>query len=137
MLFLCGQAYGQTKERYLIFIFNHESRSDGFIHSTDNQAKASAAIENIFTTDDELYKALTYQEDEYVQGPAKEILHCREALWEGFRRIKEEGCVTVDSIIQIYRKVKQTYDGIRPYQAETVIKKRGWGSMIGETVYTQ
>ena len=100
------------------------------------EAKASNAIENIFTTDDELYKALTYQEEEFVQGPAKEILHYREALWEGFRQIKEEGCFTVDSIIQIYRKVKQTYDGIRPYQAETVIKKRGWGSLVGETVYT-
>ena len=32
------------------------------------EAKASSAIENIFTTDDELYKALTYQEDDYVQG---------------------------------------------------------------------
>ena len=28
------------------------------------------------------------------------------------------------------------HDGIRPYQAEIVIKKRGWGSLIGETVYT-
>ena len=36
------------------------------------EAKASSAIENIFTTDDELYRALTYQEEDYVQGPAKE-----------------------------------------------------------------
>ena len=34
------------------------------------------------------------------------------------------------------RKVNQTHHGIRPYQAEIVIKKRGWGSLIGETVYT-
>jgi len=100
------------------------------------EAKASSAIENIFTTDDELYKALAYQDDEYLQGPAKEIIHYREALWEGYRRIKEKGCITVDAIINIYQKVKQTHDGIRPYQAEIVIKKRGWGSLIGETVYT-
>ena len=100
------------------------------------EAKASSAIENIFTTDDELYKALTYQEDDYVQGPAKEILHYREALWKGYREIVNEGKLTVDSIIEIYRQVKQTHDGIRPYQAEIVIKKRGWGSLIGETVYT-
>lgn len=100
------------------------------------EAKASSAIENIFTTDDELYKALTYQEEDFLQGPAKEILHYREALWEGFRRIKEDGCITVDTVIHIYRKVKQTHDGIRPYQAEIVIKKRGWGSLVGETVYT-
>ena len=103
---------------------------------TLREAKASSAIENIFTTDDELYKALAYQEDDSIQGPAKEILHYREALWEGFRAIKEEGGITVDSLIKIYRRVKQSYDGIRPYQAEIVIKKRGWGSLIGKTVYT-
>ena len=32
------------------------------------EAKASSAIENIFTTDDELYRALTYQEEDYVKG---------------------------------------------------------------------
>lgn len=103
---------------------------------TLREAKASSAIENIFTTDDELYKALAYEEDESVQGPAKEILHYREALWEGFKTIGEEGGITVNSLIKIYQRVKQTYDGIRPHQAEIVIKKRGWGSLIGETVYT-
>ena len=100
------------------------------------EAKASSAIENIFTTDDELYKALTYQDEDYVQGPAKEILHYREALWKGYNEIVKNGKLTVDAIIEIYRQVKQTHDGIRPYQAEIVIKKRGWGSLIGETVYT-
>ena len=100
------------------------------------EAKASSAIENIFTTDDELYKALTYQEEDYVQGPAKEILHYREALWKGYTEIGKAGKLTVNAIIEIYRQVKQTHDGIRPYQAEIVIKKRGWGSLIGETVYT-
>ncbi|MGN0188537.1 MAG: Fic family protein [Candidatus Cryptobacteroides sp.] len=100
------------------------------------EAKASSAIENIFTTDDELYKALTYQDDDYVQGPAKEILHYREALWKGFAEIVKNGELTVNTIIEIYRQIKQTQDGIRPYQAEIVIKKRGWGSLIGETVYT-
>ena len=100
------------------------------------EAKASSAIDNIFTTDDVLYKALTYQDEDYVQGPAKEILHYREALWKGYTEIVKAGKLTVDAIIEIYRQVKQTHDGIRPYQAEIVIKKRGWGSLIGETVYT-
>jgi Fic family protein len=100
------------------------------------EAKASSAIENIFTTDDELYRALTYQEEDYVQGPAKEILHYREALWKGYNEIVKAGKFTVDAIVEIYRQVKQTHDGIRPYQAEIVIKKRGWGSLIGETIYT-
>ena len=49
------------------------------------EAKASSAIENIFTTDDELYRSLSYQEEDYLEGSAKEILHYREALWKGIR----------------------------------------------------
>ena len=70
------------------------------------EAKASSAIENIFTTDDELYKALTYQEEDYIQGPAKEILHYREALWKGYTEIVKAGKLTVNAIIEIYRQVK-------------------------------
>ena len=100
------------------------------------EAKASSAIENIFTTDDELYRSLSYQEDDYVEGPAKEILHYREALWKGFGSVASDKTITLDTIIDVYRAVKQTHDGIRPYQAEVVIKKRGWGSLVAETVYT-
>jgi Fic family protein len=100
------------------------------------EAKASSAIENIFTTDDELYRSLSYQEDDYLEGPAKEILHYREALWRGFQDIAKQRTLSIDTIIDVFRKVKQTHDGIRPYQAEIVIKKRGWGSLVAETVYT-
>ena len=100
------------------------------------EAKASSAIENIFTTDDELYRSLSYQEDDYLEGPAKEILHYREALWKGYQRITAEKTLTIDTVIDVYREVKRTHDSIRPYQAEVVIKKRGWGSLVAETVYT-
>ena len=100
------------------------------------EAKASSAIENIFTTDDELYRSLSYQEDDYVEGPAKEILHYREALWKGFNRIVTDKTLTLDTVIDVYREVKRANDSIRPYQAEVVIKKRGWGSLVAETVYT-
>ena len=100
------------------------------------EAKASSAIENIFTTDDELYKSLSYQEDDYLEGPAKEILHYREALWKGYQSIIRDKIITLDAIIDVYREIKNTMDGIRPYQAEIVIKKRGWGSLVADTVYT-
>ncbi len=47
------------------------------------EAKASSAIENIFTTDDELYKAYSEENVNIASGPAKEVLHYREALWKG------------------------------------------------------
>lgn len=100
------------------------------------EAKASTAIENIFTTDDELYKALSV--DETLASPAvKEVLHYREALWEGYDSLKKNGNLwNTDVIISIYRKIKQISDGIRPAQSETVIMKRGTGSLKGEVVYT-
>ena len=100
------------------------------------EAKASSAVENIFTTDDELYRALSCQEGEIREGPAKEVLHYREALWKGYQDIAGDKVITLETVIDIYREVKRAHDGIRPYQAEIVIKKRGWGSLVADTVYT-
>ena len=83
------------------------------------EAKASSAIENIFTTDDELYRSLSYPEDDHPEGPAKEILHYREALWKGYQGIVADRSLTLETIIDVYREVKRTHDGIRPYQAMT------------------
>ena len=100
------------------------------------EAKASSAIENIFTTDDELYRSLSYQEEDYLEGSAKEILHYREALWKGYQDIVADKSMKLKTVLDVYREVKRTFDGIRPYQVEVVIKKRGWGSLVAETVYT-
>jgi len=53
------------------------------------EAKASSAIENIFTTDDELYKAYSDQNEE-SQGVSKEVLRYREALWAGYNYLKDQ-----------------------------------------------
>src|SRR5258706_9469128 len=53
------------------------------------EAKASTEIENIFTTDDELYKALSGN-DLSLRGNAKEVLRYRQALWEGYNVIKKK-----------------------------------------------
>jgi Fic family protein len=46
------------------------------------EAKTSTAIENIFTTEDELYKAISDTAREEKANPAtKEVLKYREALW--------------------------------------------------------
>src|SRR3990172_6199591 len=43
------------------------------------EAKASSAIENIFTTDDELYRAYSTGKTDFVNGPVKEIIRYQEA----------------------------------------------------------
>ncbi len=99
------------------------------------EAKASTEIENIFTTDDELYKALAGNEAG-LKGNAKEVLRYRQALWEGYKTIKKSNRISVDLMIKIYREIQQVKDGIRPPQTETVIKKRGSGRLEGTVVYT-
>ncbi len=98
------------------------------------EAKASSAIENIFTTDDELYKAFSEGQDE-VSGPPKEVLRYREALWTGTKYLTENG-FDRQYFIQIYRVVKQANDGIRPPFAQIVIKRGNSGPSAGQVVYT-
>lgn len=102
---------------------------------TLREAKASTEIENIFTTDDELYKSLTYAESE-LSSNSKEVLHYRQALWSGYQKVKNSGEFTIELIVDIYQQIKQVKDGIRPYQTETVIKKRGSGLLSGSVIYT-
>jgi len=99
------------------------------------EAKASSEIENIFTTDDELYQSLTIKETE-LKGGAKEVLFYRQALWTGYNDIIEKKKIDLDIIVRIYQKIKQVKDGIRPPQTETVIMKRGSGLLGGSVVYT-
>lgn len=99
------------------------------------EAKASTEIENIFTTDDELYKALSGN-DTSMKGNAKEVLYYRQALWEGYEEIQKKGTFSIDLMIKIYRQIKQIRDGIRPSHTETVIRKRGSGPIGGSIVYT-
>jgi len=99
------------------------------------EAKASSEIENIFTTEDELYKTLTADESR-ITGNAKEVLRYRQALWSGFNDVRNEGKIAIDTLIKIYQRIQNINDGIRPDQNETVIKKRGSGLLGGEVIYT-
>lgn len=99
------------------------------------EAKASTEIENIFTTDDELYKSLIVSPEDR-KGNAKEVLFYRQALWTGFKDIRLLGNLEKETVIKIYQEIKQLNDGIRPNQTETVIKKRGSGLLGGAVVYT-
>lgn len=100
------------------------------------EAKASSAIENIFTTDDELYRAFSEQNNENTNGAPKEILRYREALWEGHQYLKKNGAFDRNYFVSLYQQVKQTSDGIRPPVARVSIKQGGSGLTAGQTVYT-
>lgn len=100
------------------------------------EAKASSAIENIFTTDDELYKAFSQVQAQQPTGAAKEVLNYREALWSGFGYLQGERQVEVDYFVNMYRIVTGYNDGIRPPVAQIYIKEGGTGPNAGKAFYT-
>jgi Fic family protein len=99
------------------------------------EAKISSAIENIFTTDDELYKAYSDQNSE-TNGASKEVLRYREALWSGHNYLKSRSQFDQEYFIRVFQEIKQTKDGIRPDFVNTTIKQGGTGPNAGQVIYT-
>ena len=101
------------------------------------EAKASSEIENIFTTDDELYQAYSESEnDTSVKGAPKEVLRYRKALWSGHEYLTKTDNFTEEYFTEIYRKIKQTNDGIRPPSTQVYIRQGGSGPNAGKAIYT-
>ena len=101
------------------------------------EAQSSTAIENIFTTEDELYKAASDSVKEKNANPStKEVLRYREALWGGFNLLKDKGNFDLDVIIGIYQEIKNTTQSIRSPQSLVVIKRGQSELRPGEIIYT-
>ena len=101
------------------------------------EAKTSTEIENIFTTEDELYKAISDIKKDKTTNPAtKEVLKYREALWAGYRKLQDSSLISKELIIQIFNQIKETNSGYRPPQANVVIKRGQSELRPGEIVYT-
>ena len=99
------------------------------------EAKSSSEIENIFTTDDELYKAISTT-DTRISPTAKEVLRYRESLWTGVEHITKHDHIDLQTIIRIYQNIKQTQTGIRSEHSNVRIIKGGKSIASGEVVYT-
>ncbi|MEO0333556.1 MAG: Fic family protein, partial [Bacteroidota bacterium] len=100
------------------------------------EAKASSQIENIFTTDDELYQAFSQNDLQETYGAPKEVLRYREALWKGFHSLEQKEAFDLDYFIQMYQEVKEAKDGFRPAFTRIVIRKGGSGMNSGQVIYT-
>jgi Fic family protein len=101
------------------------------------EAQSSTAIENIFTTEDELYKAVSDAQNEEKVNPAtKEVLNYREALWSGYNSLKTENELTEQSIISIFQKIKNTTQSFRSPQSQVVIRRGNSDLRPGEVIYT-
>jgi Fic family protein len=101
------------------------------------EAKASTEIENIFTTEDELYKAISDTQKEGNINPAtKEVLKYREALWAGFKTLQKSKSLDTILIQRIFNQIKETTSGYRSPHANVVIRRGQSEFKSGEIVYT-
>ncbi len=93
------------------------------------EAKASSEIENIITTNDELYKS--FVSDKKNENVAtKEVLGYKEALWLGLDHLKTRPFVTTNLCIKIVQCIKQNDASIRTTPGTTL------SNTLGEVIYT-
>ncbi|WP_455269278.1 Fic family protein [Rhizobium herbae] len=93
------------------------------------EAKASSEIENIVTTQDELFQA-----DLFPEGPespaAKEVALYRDALKFGFDRLNQlEGLLPNSTIVGMFQLLKQRDDGFRQTPG-TALKNDRTGELV-------
>jgi Fic family protein len=101
------------------------------------EAKDSSAIENVFTTEDDLYQAFSDSKfDDTVPPSTKEVLRYREAIWEGYEYLKKKGQFDIDYFVHLYQEIKEAKDGLRPAFAQTYIRQGGSGPNAGKRLYT-
>lgn len=94
-----------------------------------NEAKDSSAIENIITTHDDLYKAMSDARD--ASPAAKEVVSYRTALWHGYELVKARGMLTTNMIVEIQGIIEKNRGGIRKLPGTILRNER-----TGATVYT-
>ena len=76
------------------------------------EARLSSEIENIVTTNDELYMAVSDVKN--IKDPyVKEVFHYKDALWDGFEEIKKKGVLSINMVIDLAKIVKENTEGIR------------------------
>lgn len=98
---------------------------------TLQEAKNSSEVENIVTTQDDLYQGAAASLSEYaVNAATKEVLNYREALQHGFRLVKDKGVLTASVIKEIQKMLEHNTAGFRSVPG-TSLKRSD-----GKTVYT-
>lgn len=96
---------------------------------TINEAKDSSEIENIITTHDELFEAMS--QENYNNPAAKEVVSYRTALWHGYELVRDKQILTTNMIVEIQQLIEKNCAGIRELPG-TVLKNEA----TGEVVYT-
>jgi Fic family protein len=75
------------------------------------EAKASSEIENIVTTNDKLFIALSAN-DQQADPQTKEVLRYRQALWQGISKLEKED-LDPKFFVKLMQIIKESKNGIR------------------------
>lgn len=97
---------------------------------TLQEAKDSSEVENIVTTNDDLYKADLNLKDTIINASTKEVLNYRQALQTGFAAARKTKLLTLNDIKKIQQELETNNAGFRAVPG-TKLK-----NALGETVYT-
>ncbi len=95
---------------------------------TLKEASASSEIENVITTQDKLYQALSARGVQ-IDSATKEVLRYREAMNYGFRFIKKNGFLSVNAIINIQKILEENTAGVRRLPG-TALRNAATGKVI-------
>ncbi|SLM17345.1 Adenosine monophosphate-protein transferase SoFic [uncultured spirochete] len=94
------------------------------------EAKDSSEVENIITTRDELYKALSTTIKKY--DPAtKEVMYYREALNEGFQKVSQRHLISLSDILHLQQTIVKNDAGIRKLPGTALVN-----DTTEEVIYT-
>lgn len=94
------------------------------------EAKDSSAIENIFTTHDQLFQSQVLG-GQQVNQATKEVENYRRALWESYQQTKASGLIRLNDILATQEVVEPNKPGLRKIPG-TVIGN----SSTGQVIYT-
>ncbi len=92
-----------------------------------NEARDSSAIENVITTHDDLYKAISNASG--ASPAAKEVVNYRTALWRGYQMVKEREVLTTNMIVEIQGIVEKSRAGVRKLPG-TVLRNEETGEIV-------
>lgn len=96
------------------------------------EARMSSEIENVITTHDKLYQALSVSAtSKHVDHSTKEVLRYREAMLAGFNMIIQKGFLNTNGVIAIQEILEENKTGLRKLHG-TALKN----VITGEVIYT-
>ena len=96
---------------------------------TLQEAKDSSEVENIVTTQDDLYRAGLDPSHQFINAATKEVLFYREAINEGFRMVRNKDILTLNDIKHVQEILEQNTAGFRTTPG-TQLKRENDGAII-------